>query len=229
VEIFKEYLSINGIDKNAETELLKFLEWAEPYEDDFALDVRIILVSTDFSREITTSVLWLNDRDLDIRCIRYIPYKHNNQILVEVQQIIPLPEVENYQIKIRQQTVARRESRESSRDLTRYIFKGVEYNKRKLVLAVVQDWVKENNPKNINELTDAFPQDISSYKVFKKESEAIDIFDRTGIVRHFLGQNEIIVFPDSSRYALSNQWGLREILAFLDRARSLGCEITERD
>jgi len=50
--------------------ILDFLEWEEPQEDDFAQDVRILLASADFSRDLTTSVLWLNERDLDITCIR---------------------------------------------------------------------------------------------------------------------------------------------------------------
>jgi len=39
-------------------------------------DVRIILVSADFGREITTAVLWLNRFEgMDIRCVRLVPYE----------------------------------------------------------------------------------------------------------------------------------------------------------
>ncbi|MCZ7672866.1 MAG: hypothetical protein M5U34_39975 [Chloroflexi bacterium] len=76
--------------------------------------------------------MWLNDRNLDIRCVRLIPYKFQGQILVDVQQIIPLPEVESYQIKIKQQSEERREARKSSKDYTRYLFKGNSYNKKKI-------------------------------------------------------------------------------------------------
>ena len=46
----------------------------DPKVSEFAQDVRIVLVSANFSKEITMSVLWLNERDLDIRCVRLIPY-----------------------------------------------------------------------------------------------------------------------------------------------------------
>ena len=229
VEIFREYFKLNDIDKNAERELLDFLGWTEPNEDDFALEVRIVLVSADFSTELTTSVLWLNERNLDIRCVRLTPYKHNNQTLIDVQQIIPLPEAETYQIKIKQQIEARREARKYTRDLTRYIFKGVEYNKRKLVLAVVSDWLNDSNPENINDLIEAFPLEIHSQNLFMEESEALEIFHRQGIARHFLADDDIIVFSDDTKYVLSNQWGTSNIFKFLDRAKALGYEITEKE
>lgn len=49
--------------------------------------------AADFSKEITTSVLWLNDQGLDIRCVRLKPYRDNDgNVLIDVQQLIPLPE-----------------------------------------------------------------------------------------------------------------------------------------
>lgn len=95
VSLFKEHLMEMNSDKNAESELLKFLKWSEVREDDFGQDVRIILVSSDFDKEITSSVLWLNNRNIDIRCIRLSPYKSENKILINVQQIIPLPEAQD--------------------------------------------------------------------------------------------------------------------------------------
>jgi hypothetical protein len=58
--------------------------------------------------------------EMSITCVRLIPYKYQDQILVDVQQIIPLPEVESYQVKIKQQSEERREARKSSKDHTRY-------------------------------------------------------------------------------------------------------------
>jgi hypothetical protein len=76
VEVYQDYLHKNGSDDDATESLLEFLSWEEPDEDSFAQDVRIVLVSADFSKELTTSVMWLNQRDLDIRCVRMCPYRH---------------------------------------------------------------------------------------------------------------------------------------------------------
>ena len=86
-EIYQKYLISIGSEENAENKLKEFLDWEEPQEDDFGLDVRIILVSANFSKELTTSVMWLNERNLDIRCVRLIPYKHQEQILISGNSI----------------------------------------------------------------------------------------------------------------------------------------------
>lgn len=56
----------------AEDRLREHLDTDEPV---LSRDVRIILVSADFGREITTTVLWLNEvHGMDIVCIRLVPY-----------------------------------------------------------------------------------------------------------------------------------------------------------
>ncbi len=90
VDIYERYLSRNGDSaKDTRTAILEFLEWEEPDEDLFAQDVRIVLVSANFSKELTTAVMWLNERDLDIRCIRVIPYQDNEKVLIDVQHGLP--------------------------------------------------------------------------------------------------------------------------------------------
>jgi hypothetical protein len=64
-------------------------------------EVRLFLVSADFSTELTTSVLWLNKRGLDITCIRLQPYKVDGKVLIDITQTIPLREAEDYLVKLR--------------------------------------------------------------------------------------------------------------------------------
>jgi hypothetical protein len=227
-EIFQKYLTSIGSELIAENELLEFLGWDEPREDDFASDVRIVLVSANFSKELTTSIMWLNDRNIDIRCVRLIPYKYEDRIFIDVQQIIPLPEAESYQIKIRIQTEERREARKFSKDFTRYLFNAAEYNKRKLVLAVIKDWIAKNNPNDVTELITAFPQDIHSGGLFVTKADAAAIYQKQGIDRHFLGDEDLIKFPNSTVYAISNQWGKGNIVKFISTATTLGYVIEEK-
>ena len=93
--------SIGQIPAQARQRLLDHLGWSEPSEDDFAQDVRIVLFSEDFSRELTTSILWLNERRLDITCFRVAAYRLDQRLLLEFQQIIPLKEAEEYQVRVR--------------------------------------------------------------------------------------------------------------------------------
>ncbi len=100
-DIFERYLNGLGREEDAREQLLEFLDWDEPDEERFAQDVRVVLASADFSKEVTTSVLWLNEHGVDIRCVRLRPYRDGEKILLDVQQVIPLPEAEEYQVQIR--------------------------------------------------------------------------------------------------------------------------------
>ncbi|MGZ9034606.1 MAG: hypothetical protein ACXW25_09400, partial [Rhodospirillales bacterium] len=93
----------------AEAAILDFLGWSEPRENDFAADVRLILVSAEFSRELMTSVMWLSERDLDITCIRFKPYRTAEAILLDVTQVFPLQEATDYQIRIREKEQCERQ------------------------------------------------------------------------------------------------------------------------
>lgn len=118
---FAAYLEQNGQEAGDAAELmLEFLGWDEPSEDLFAQDVRIVLVASDFGRELTTAVLWLNERDLDIRCVRLRPYADGARVLLDIQQVIPLPEAADFQVRVREKSRSERKARSGGRDLTRY-------------------------------------------------------------------------------------------------------------
>ncbi|HAA86444.1 MAG TPA: DUF4268 domain-containing protein [Kosmotogaceae bacterium] len=128
VEVYQDYLRACQKEINASESLLEFLEWNEPDEERFAQNVRIVLVAAEFTRELTTSVMWLNQRDLDIRCVRLRPYKDEERIYVDIQQVIPLPEAEDYIIRIREKAVKERQDRaeeEGRRVLRRKFWEGL--------------------------------------------------------------------------------------------------------
>jgi hypothetical protein len=120
VEVYAAYLSRNGSIADARSAILEFLDWEEPDEDHFAQDVRIVLASAEFSKELTTAVMWLNERDLDIRCIRVKPYADNGRVLLDVQQVIPLPEAADYLVKIKEKVGRERETRKEQSESGNY-------------------------------------------------------------------------------------------------------------
>ena len=91
VEVFEDFRTRNGGETDAEQELLTFLGWDDIDEDLFGNRVKIILVAADFSKELCTSVMWLADFGVDIRCIRIAPYLHDEDVLLDIQTVIPLP------------------------------------------------------------------------------------------------------------------------------------------
>ncbi len=118
VEVFAEHLESTAQD--AEERLIEFLGWDAPRNEEFGTDVRIVLASADFSKEITTTVLWLNERDIDIRCVRLKPYRVADRLVLDIQQIIPLPEASEYTVQVREKAEEVREAREEERDARKY-------------------------------------------------------------------------------------------------------------
>ncbi len=88
------YAGANGVD--VQEARAAIAGWVEEPFDELPNQVRIILVSADFSTEITSTVIWLNDTyNTDISCYRIVPYRLGAEILLDLQQIIPLPEAED--------------------------------------------------------------------------------------------------------------------------------------
>ena len=126
VQIHSEFLTRMGQPaEEASERMLAFLNWQDADEESFAPDVRILLVSEDFGKELTTAVLWLRDRDIDIRCIRLRPYEDGPKRLVDVQQIIPLPEVQEYTIQLRQKEQEGRKQRAERYDVRLKFWEGL--------------------------------------------------------------------------------------------------------
>ncbi len=61
---------------------------------------RIILVAGEFRKEVTNTALWLLDRKIDVKCVKVSPYKLDEQLLVDIQQIIPVPEASEYMVRL---------------------------------------------------------------------------------------------------------------------------------
>ncbi|AUV87061.1 PDDEXK family nuclease [Vibrio campbellii] len=116
VSAYADFLTQTEQDLDAQSSLLDFLGWDAPQEDDFGKETRIVLAARNFSKEITTSVLWLNDMGLDVTCIRLNPHRLGDRLLLNVEQIIPLPEALDYQIEVRHKKREERAARSGSKD-----------------------------------------------------------------------------------------------------------------
>ncbi|KUL29468.1 PDDEXK family nuclease [Actinoplanes awajinensis] len=105
----------------ARARLAEFLEDADGEDTVLSREVRLVLVAAGFDREITTTVLWLTDvYGLDIRCVKLTPYKVADRLLLDVQQIIPLPEAGELTVQIRRKETQARAASSDGRDWTQY-------------------------------------------------------------------------------------------------------------
>ena len=127
VDTFARYSSRAQPDiEGARAAILQFLGWDDVYEDQFAQDTRIVLAAADFSKELTTAVMWLNERGIDLRCVRMKPYRMGNgTVLLDVQQLIPLPEASDFQTQLGVKKLAERQSRTDRHDLRMKFWEGL--------------------------------------------------------------------------------------------------------
>ena len=125
VDVYADYLRRIGEEIDARTSILEFLGWEEADEDLFAQDVRIVLASAEFSKELTTAVIWLNEHGLDIRCVRMQPYDDGGRLLVDVQQVIPLPEAAAYQVQVREKEQRGRQERAERYGIRKRFWQGL--------------------------------------------------------------------------------------------------------
>ena len=111
VEIYQNYLDRWSHGESALANLCEFLEVEDL--DDRVLNAgneqRLVLVAANFRKEVTTTVLWLIGHGVRAECFRVVPYSFGEEVLIDLQQIIPMPEAEDYMIGM-----AAKESEEKS-------------------------------------------------------------------------------------------------------------------
>jgi Endonuclease NucS len=140
--------SIGDPESDNDAARSKLIEWLDDTDTDepvITREVGVILAAADFSQEITTTVLWLNEfYGMDITCIRLRPYRHDGRLLLDVQQVIPLPEAAALMVRLRKREAAVREAKSTdTRDLTKYVVRTPEGEteplaKRRAILELAQ-------------------------------------------------------------------------------------------
>ena len=99
VKLFQEFLDQRTSKEDAKEVLLDFLEIED--ENELLLndrDQRIIFVANNYRKEVTSTVLWLLDHDIHVQCFRAMPYSKGEDVFLQIEQIIPLPETQEFMI-----------------------------------------------------------------------------------------------------------------------------------
>lgn len=96
--IYQRYLDATSSGSLAEERLSAFFDGAEYEELELNTGVtqRVILIAANFRKEVTSTVLWLLNYNLRIQCFRVTPYSLGEELVLSVEQIIPMKEAEEY-------------------------------------------------------------------------------------------------------------------------------------
>ena len=97
-----EPLAQAGQPIDAATRICEFLD--APDLDEVKLNLgnsqRIMLVAANFRKEVTSTALWLLGQGISIQCFKVTPYTLGEQLLINIDQIIPTPEAKELMIGI---------------------------------------------------------------------------------------------------------------------------------
>lgn len=106
IRIYQDYLDKEGVGKSAEDHISEFFEGLDIEEIALNKGVtqRVMLVAGSFRKEVTSTVLWLLNYNLRIQCFKVIPYQLGEQLLLNVEQIIPMKEAEDFSIRMAEKT-----------------------------------------------------------------------------------------------------------------------------
>lgn len=115
LNLFQDYLKQSNREDDAKALINEFIELSD---DELYLnsgDQRIIFVANHYRKEVTSTVLWLLTHDIQVQCFRATPFSQNEDIFLQIEQIIPLPETEEFMIDAQEK---KREDLEKGKGLT---------------------------------------------------------------------------------------------------------------
>jgi len=227
--IYSEYLIACGRAEDAEAALQSHIGDAAV----FGQDVRIILVSADFSKEVTTSVLWLNQREVDITCVRLRPYRLEDRVLLDVQQVIPLPEASDYTVQVRQKAEEIRARKKWEMDFSKYDLTAGDQvrpglTKRALVLEAVKFAVAQGvSPDQLPAVIPpskwlSLDGEIKSHEFWSRLEQSTG--NQYSPKRYFGGDDDLFRIQGRT-WVLSNQWSIDNMSIVDEIARRFSLRI----
>lgn len=100
VTIYQQYLDRYCGGGNAAQQICEFMEVEDLTEVVLnpGNDQRMIFIAANFRREVTATVLWLLSRGIRAQCFKVTPFILGEELIIDVQQIIPTPEAADFMI-----------------------------------------------------------------------------------------------------------------------------------
>lgn len=100
IKIYQEYL---GSSSDAPKKISEFFDDKEIEEiilNQGLNSQRLIMIAANFRKEVTSSVLWLLNFKMRIQCFKVTPYALNEQLFLNLEQILPTKDTEDFAISI---------------------------------------------------------------------------------------------------------------------------------
>lgn len=117
LNIYQSYLDKQGKGENASENIADFLgKEIEEVDLNKGNTQRMMLIAANFRKEVTSTVLWLMNYKLRIQCFKVTPYALGEQLFLNLEQIIPTKDTEEFIISMASKTQDEIDAQESSKN-----------------------------------------------------------------------------------------------------------------
>lgn len=117
INIYQSYLDKQGKGEDASENIAEFLgKEIEEVDLNKGNTQRMMLIAANFRKEVTSTVLWLMNYKLRIQCFKVTPYAWGEQLFLNLEQIIPTKDTEEFIISMASKTQDEIDAQESSKN-----------------------------------------------------------------------------------------------------------------
>lgn len=115
IEKYKDEFEIGGLT-SYELGIRKLNEFLiiNEVQNTFNEKQRIILAASDYDEQTLSAVAWLNSNSVDMSCFKLTPFKINDQIYLDAEKILPVPEYADYYVNLMDKADPQSPKKESS-------------------------------------------------------------------------------------------------------------------
>jgi hypothetical protein len=100
LNIYQQYLGTSAIAQEMISEFFDNRDISEIMLNQGLNSQRLILIAANFRKEVTSTVLWLMNFKIRLQCFKVTPFAFGEQLFLNVEQILPTKDTEDFVISI---------------------------------------------------------------------------------------------------------------------------------
>lgn len=100
IKVYQDYLGNSALAEDKLSDFFDGRELSEIILNQGLNSQRLILVAANFRKEVTSSVLWLLNFKIRLQCFKVTPFAYADQLFLNVEQILPTKETEDFAISM---------------------------------------------------------------------------------------------------------------------------------
>lgn len=100
IKIYQDFLGTTAIAQDRLCDFFEGKDITEIVLNQGLNSQRLILIAANFRKEVTSSVLWLLNFKIRLQCFKVTPFAYDDQLFLNLEQVLPTKETEDFTISI---------------------------------------------------------------------------------------------------------------------------------